>query len=65
MQREALMGDSEAVPAALATLREAHRPVAGEFGGYGLAEACQALLEAWCRHLDMVLSEAERSERDG
>jgi hypothetical protein len=63
------MADSDAVRAALAELREARPRDPGALGGYGLAEAYDALVTAWTRHLDVVSDVVSATqpapERDG
>jgi hypothetical protein len=56
MHQEGLMADVEAVRAAVAALHRAQRPVAGALGGYGLAEAYEALVTTWVEHLETLLA---------
>jgi hypothetical protein len=60
------MPDVEEVRAAAERLRRARPPSAGALGGYGLAEAYDALVTAWSRHLAVMLAAQEAArEQDG
>jgi len=57
------MPDVEQLHAAAEQVRRARPPSAGALGGYGLAEAYDALLTAWSRQL--AVTAAALGQRDG
>ncbi len=59
------MPDAEQLRAAAEQVRRARPPSAGALGGYGLAQAYDALLTAWSRQLAIMAAALEQRDGDG